>query len=106
MSANRLWAWVLLLAAIGIVLWYRSQVMTDSDQGQSQQLTRVFFVTGGTDDYWQLTVKGAEAASREHNAKLEVQMPSQSEGFTEQQQILVSLKPDNIDGVAVSPLEC
>ncbi|MCG8448779.1 MAG: substrate-binding domain-containing protein [Pirellulales bacterium] len=104
MSANRVWIWGLLLAAVGTVLWYRSQVMP-APQLETMQTTRVIFVTGGSDDFWQLTVKGAEAASREYNAELKVEMPSHGEGLAQQQHILVGLNAEEIDGVALSPLD-
>ncbi len=104
MSENRIWLWVLLLAAVGAAFWYRSQILPETDS-LPPQTTRVVFVTGGDNDYWQLTAKGAEAAAQEHNAKLKIEMPSLDGGLEEQTQILLGLNADEIDGCAVSPLD-
>jgi len=104
MSANRLWLWGGVLAAIGAVLWYRYQVLP-GPESRATQTTRIVFVTGGLGPYWQLAAKGAEAASREHNAQLKVEMPSRDEDLEKQMKILVDLGAREIDGCAVSPLD-
>jgi len=104
MSENRTWLWALLVIAIGGALWYRSEVLPASGERQ-QELTKIMFVPGGTDDYWKLTVKGAEAAAIDHNADLVVMMPAQDEGAAQQMQILVNLGGSDVDGCAVSPLD-
>ena len=104
MVANRIWIWGLLVAAVVSVLWYRGQVMS-SQVPPEAKTTRVFFVTGGNDEFWQLTVKGAEAAAAEYDAVLEVKMPLKGEGFDLQQQILLGINSDDFDGVALSPLD-
>ena len=104
MSANRIWIWGLLVAAVVTVFWYRSQVMSNQ-VAPVEKTTRVFFVTGGNDEFWQLTVKGAEAAAAECNAELKVEMPIKGEGFDLQQQILLGINSADFDGVALSPLD-
>lgn len=101
MSTKRALTWGLILVAIGAVVWYRSLVFP---QPKSNETTRIVFITGGTDPYWQLTVKGAEAAASKHNADLRVKLPKKDEGLTQQMQILVGVDDEKVDGVAISPL--
>jgi ribose transport system substrate-binding protein len=95
----------LLFAAIVAVFWFRSEYMTDPSESGPRARTRVVFVTGGSDDFWTLTVKGAEAAAGKHNAELQVEMLDQSEAHVQQSEILINLQNTNIDGIAVSPLD-
>jgi len=104
MSENRFWLWGLLIVSIGAALWYRSQILPATVDDQPQT-TRVVFITGGDNDFWQLATKGAKAAAREHNAKLKTEMVSREGGLEEQTQILLGLSEDAIDGCAVSPLD-
>ena len=104
MSGNRFWLWGLLVAAVAIALWYRSQVLPDAESIQSKP-TRVVFVTGGDNNFWQLTTKGAEAAAREHNAKLKTEIVTREGGLEQQTQVLLGLNEDEVDGCAVSPLD-
>lgn len=99
------WGLLLLaLIAIGAAAWYRSSVTVDP-VAKTNKTTRAVFVTGGSDDFWKLTAKGAEAAAKEHNVELEVKMPSQAEGADEQMRIMIALQDSEIDGCAVSPLD-
>ncbi|MEQ8208951.1 MAG: substrate-binding domain-containing protein [Lacipirellulaceae bacterium] len=99
------WGLILLaLIAIGAAAWYRSSVTVDPI-AKGNKTTRAVFVTGGSDDFWKLTAKGAEAAAKEHNVELEVKMPSQAEGADEQMRIMIALQDSEIDGCAVSPLD-
>ncbi|QEG36439.1 substrate-binding domain-containing protein [Bythopirellula goksoeyrii] len=104
MSENRFWLWGLLVVSIGAALWYRSQILPATADDQPQT-TRVVFITGGDNDFWQLAAKGAKAAALEHNAKLKTEMVSREGGLEEQTQILLGLNEDEIDGCAVSPLD-
>lgn len=104
MPANRSWKLGLLLTVVAAVLLFRYQVIPEPETKQSRT-TRIVFITGGLNDFWQLTAKGAEAAAREHNAELKVEMLSQDESLKQQMQILVGLNAEEIDGCAISPLD-
>lgn len=99
------WGLLLLaLVAIGAAIWYRSSVMVDPI-AKSNKTTRAVFVTGGSEDFWKLTAKGAEAAARDHDVELEVKMPTKAEGADEQMRIMIALQDSEYDGCAVSPLD-
>ena len=101
-SNKRIWIWGLVVLGVVSVIWYRGRVLGEP---QSTGTTRVVFVTGGSDAFWQLTARGAEDAAQDHSALLEIVMPSQDESLAEQIQILSNIKLDKVDGVAVSPLD-
>lgn len=102
MSAGKTWLWAFLILAIGAVIMYRQSVFSSPEP---RPTTRVAFITGGAGPYWDLTVKGAEQAAREYDAKLQVLIPSKEEDLDEQMKLLVGTKRDNCDGIAISPLD-
>ena len=104
MSSNRAWLWPLLIIAVGAALWYRSQILPEPDQ-LPVQTTRIVFITGGDNNFWQLTAKGAQAAAEEHHAKLQLELPTADGGLVQQTQMLLAINPDETDGCAVSPLD-
>lgn len=105
MPGKRLWMWTAVVIAVGAVLWYRSENMPDSAESSPSVASRVVFVTGGSGDFWKLTVKGAEAAAKDFNADLRVEMLDQEEAHVQQLKLLVKLHDADIDGIAVSPLD-
>ena len=104
MPGKRLWLWCFLIVAGAAVLWIRSEYMEEAEPTGNLE-TRVVFVTGGSDDFWKLTVRGAEAAAQQHNADLKIEMLDQDEGLSQQMEILVNLKGEEVDGCAISPLD-
>lgn len=106
MPGKRLWMWCSLIVAVGAVLWFRSEAMQDTSPADGPLAkTRIVFVTGGADDFWKLTVKGAEAAAHEHNAELDIKLLEQGEALAQQMEILINLNNTKVDGCAVSPLD-
>lgn len=89
--------------AIGAALWYRSQVF--QDRAPTTTNPKLAFVTGGSGPYWQLTAAGARAAQLEYGCDLEVEMPEDEENLQQQMAILTQLQFDELDGVALSPLD-
>lgn len=103
MSRNRWLVWATLLIGCVLVVWYRSRVYSTATR--SSETPRVVFVTGGSGPYWQISVAGAKAAADELDVQLTVEMPATEENAAEQSQILSSLNVDQVQGVAVSPLD-
>lgn len=103
MSA-RLAALVLLLAACAaIALGVRGRA--NSDAPATTKPPHIVFVTGGSNAYWQMTAKGAEAAAKNTGADVEILMPEQDENVDEQIRLLLNIDRHAIDGVAISPLD-
>ena len=92
----------LLVLSAGLAFWYRSQVF-----GDSTPIVRpnIVFVTGGSNSYWQVTANGARTAAKDLNVYVDVRMPKGDEDIKAQTQILFDLDLENIDGVAISPLD-
>jgi len=95
---------MLALVAIGAAVWYRSSVTVDPKAKQAI-VTHVTMVPAGSDDFWKLVIKGAEAGALHHNAELTVKTLSQNEGVDEQMKILIGLLNEETDGLAISPLD-
>ena len=102
MSSQRLVVWTIVLVAVIAALAYRLSVFRAPPEAPTP---RIAFVTGGSGPYWQLTVSGAKAAAREHDAELRIEMPSKEESLEEQMTILTHLDLDSLDGIALSPLD-
>lgn len=103
MNGSHKTVWVLVAIALVSAGWFRLQTM-EGGPTKPQQVPTIVFLTGGSGPYWQLTSLGAEAAAAELGVELDIKMPSGDEDIGEQTQMLVKLKPDNLGGVAVSPL--
>ncbi len=104
MEGRRAAVWGLILVAVVAVGWYRSSILADP---AGPRTTRLAFVTGGSDPYWQLAVRGAQRAAEDHDVQLQMHVLSQAEGIAEQIKTLVGLldaEESQLDGVAVSPL--
>jgi len=67
--------------------------------------TRITFITGGSSPYWTSTVRGAEQAAKDYDAKLDVLIPRKEEDLTSQMKLLVAAAAENCDGIAISPLD-
>lgn len=103
MTSERKWTLGLVLVGLLAVVWYRYSVFTP--ERETAEVTKVVFVTGGTDPFWKMTINGAKAAAAEFNADLTIEAPTTDEGHVEQTQILLKLWDRDIDGVALSPLD-
>ena len=89
------------IVAIAAALWYRQQVYV---QEPVVERPRLVFVTGGSGPYWQITADGARDAAEALGCELKVKMPEDDESLEQQMTILASLKPGQLDGIALSPL--
>lgn len=72
-----------------------------ADEVAQASTPKLVFVTGGATPFWDIAVAGANAAGSELDAEVETQVP---ESAAEQNQMLRTLLSQDIDGVAVSPM--
>jgi len=91
---------LLILIALA-VLWYRSRVLVDNSLAIQPTIV---VVTGGSSPYWQSIGKGAQAAAKDFDAKVDVRMPKRDEDVEAQSQLLLALKQEEVDALALSPL--
>lgn len=102
MSPQRMAFWAVVLAAVAAAVGYRMSVFREPPP---LPVCKVAFVTGGSGPYWQLTVEGAKAAANEHRVDLRVETPVESENLQEQMAILERLNLNELDGIALSPID-
>ena len=102
MSGRRVWLWGISLVALVGAIVYRNNV---DRPPPLLQTPRIAFVTGGSGPFWQATVEGAKAASRDYHVDLQIKMPASDENLDQQVTILTQLDLKHLDGVAVSPLD-
>lgn len=62
----------------------------------------VAYVTNGALDFWRIAAAGAKAAAAELDVEVDVRMPS---GVVEQQQVIEDLLIQQVDGIALSPID-
>lgn len=103
MNGSNKTIWLLVLIALLSAGWFRLKSM-EGEPVKPDAMKTIVFVTGGSGPYWQLTSLGAQAAAQEQGVDLDIKMPSGDEDIGEQTQILVKLHPEELGGVAVSPL--
>lgn len=95
--------WLAALLAIGAAAWFRYHADAEPP---AILPSKIAFVTGGSGNYWQLTMEGAREAAEKLGVELVVRMPEQSESVEEQNEILTALGNNGeINGIAVSPLD-
>jgi ribose transport system substrate-binding protein len=106
MSSTKITIWVILLIAASLVAWYRIKAFSDLDAQSvtAHAMPKLVFITGGSGPYWQLTVKGAETAAEVYGVKLAIEMPEDEESAGQQSQLLLSVDPSQIGGLAISPV--
>ncbi|MCO6043020.1 substrate-binding domain-containing protein [Aeoliella sp. ICT_H6.2] len=92
---------VLAIAAVAI-FWYRSTVY---EPAATFVRPKLVVLTGGDGPYWQLMVEGARQAATDFDADIELLMPEGDDDFKQQNIMLMALKPEGTDGVAISPLD-
>lgn len=102
MSRSNLFFLAVAVGAIGMAFWYRQQVFQKKPVPTNPKLA---FVTGGSGPYWQLSAQGARAAAESLQCDLDVLFPKDDENLDQQVLILTNLDLDNLDGVAISPLD-
>lgn len=92
---------ILAIAAIAI-FWYRAKVY---EEPRTIARPKLVVLTGGDGPYWQLMVEGARRAADDVKADIELLMPEGDDNFEKQNVMLMSLKADGVDGIAISPLD-
>ncbi|WP_417376130.1 sugar-binding protein [Gimesia maris] len=63
----------------------------------------VAFVTNGVDPFWVIAQRGAEKAGEDLDVNVEVRMPPQ--GVADQKRMVQELLAQNVDGIAISPID-
>lgn len=63
----------------------------------------VSFVTNGIASFWVIAQKGAEKAGEDLDVNVEVRMPPQ--GVADQKRMVQELLAQNVDGIAISPID-
>lgn len=94
--------WALVLVAIVAAVGFRFYIFRDPPPKPVPELA---FVTGGSEPYWQLTIKGAEAAAKELGVKLRVETPAENDSLESQMEIFDRLDIDKLGGIALSPID-
>lgn len=61
------------------------------------------FVTNGVDPFWIIAQRGVEKAGEDLDVNVEVRMPSQ--GVADQKRMVQELLAQNVDGIAISPID-
>ncbi|WP_425399431.1 substrate-binding domain-containing protein [Aeoliella sp.] len=95
--------WLVVAVALVAILAYRKTIPSETIQAPPP--SRIAIVTGGSGDYWQSAVAGAQAAAKERGIELDVRMPESPENIEEQMQLLSALGTTDVDAIAVSPLD-
>lgn len=107
MSGIRGFVWLAVaIVAIGVVAYVKQAPRGDLIGRSSGEKSRLLFIAGGSDPYWELCVAGARAAAAECGAELRVEMPEDesSRGLAQQMEWLASLGEAELDGVALGPI--
>lgn len=107
MSGIRGLVWsVVAIAAIGVVVYVTQAPRGDLAGRSSGEKSKLLFIAGGPDPYWELCVAGARAAAAKHGVELRVEMPEDegSRGLAQQMEWLASLGESDLDGVALGPI--
>ena len=102
MEPKRLLVVGLLVVAAVAVFWYRSNVYPDRTEGPKPRLA---VVTGGSGPYWQAIANGARSAARDLDVDVEIKMSESDEDVGAQMKIMLNLDLEQLDGVAISPLD-
>lgn len=102
MSAGRSGLLLAGLIAVAIVFGYRASVY---QKPTPKPMKSVVLVTGGDGPFWQLVEQGAKKAARDLDVDVIFKAPEVEEDAAQQTEILSQLKLDDVDGVAISPLD-
>lgn len=73
------------------------------NQEKSNGKKTVAFVTNGVDPFWVIAQRGAEKAGEDLDVNVEVRMPPQ--GVADQKRMVQELLAQNVDGIAISPID-
>ncbi|MFT7543048.1 MAG: ribose transport system substrate-binding protein [Gammaproteobacteria bacterium] len=86
-----------LAAALSLLL------MSSCGGAQTEERTRLAFVTNGIDPFWTIAAAGVHAAARDFSVDCKVKMPAN--GIVDQKRIVEDLLVLGIDGIAISPID-
>ena len=90
------------LIAVAVVFGYRASVYQTP---APKPMKSVVLITGGDGPFWQLVEQGAKKASRDLDVDVIFKAPEVEEDAAQQTEILSQLNLDDVDGVAISPLD-
>ena len=102
MTKTSVYSLLVAAIAVGGALFYRQQVF---QQNSPPSTVRVAFITGGAGPYWELTTLGAKEAAEKYDCELTIEMPEQEESLDEQMKLIAAIETDELDGLALSPLD-
>ncbi len=80
-----------------------AQANNAAQANSEQAQPTVAFVTNGIATFWDVAEKGAIAAGRDFNVKVEIRMPPN--GVDDQNRMVQTLLANKIDGIAISPID-
>jgi len=90
------------LAAIAAFAYTQSINPSEPVAKEAEDTVRVDLITGGPGSFWKGVAAGAREGGKEFNVDLKVHEPDGT--GANQTEVLTTLKPDETDGVAISPL--
>lgn len=97
------WFWVL-VAVVLVSAFLFNQASQDTDAAAATETRKIALLVGGeSDPFWQRVADGAKKASGVYGAELEIIVPK--DGGEDQTKRLLTLSPEDYDGIAVSPMQ-
>lgn len=100
--SNNKWFWLVVAVILIAAFVYNRQELA-APQAAAFTPKIVMVVGGKTDPFWRRVANGAKKSAAVHGANLEVIVPE--DGGADQTKHLLTINPDEYDGVAVSPME-
>ena len=94
--------WFLLTVGVIFLLALLLYQYSFMEVGASKEPS-IAFLVGSPDPYWLRVASGAKEAAKQHGAQLQVIIPK--EGVEDQTIRLLTIKPEEFDGIAVSPMD-
>jgi len=82
-----------------------SETKTPTESSPAGKKPTVAYVTNGIASFWVIAEKGARAAEKDFNCKVEVRMPPADGAVANQQRMIEELLTIGVDGIAVSPID-
>lgn len=98
--------WTVVVVVSVAVGWYLRQIDAARHTGSHTTPGSYLLIAGGSDDYWDLCVAGAQAYADRVGATLDVRRPINEgeQGLQEQTDWLTSVPSDKYDGIAIGPI--
>ncbi|MAX39737.1 MAG: sugar ABC transporter substrate-binding protein [Gimesia sp.] len=85
------------------IIFSISLLLPACNQQKGNGKKTVAFVTNGVDPFWVIAQRGAEKAGEDLDVNVEVRMPPQ--GVADQKRMVQELLAQNVDGIAISPID-